>query len=149
MDARPPWEMALAGNNWKLLWLTEPAAKRWLEKGLTQSGRAMEGILQMARIHRFPLLLVVYPYPVMMAHGRMDNEHTQFWKKFAAENGVSLLDLSPRFVEVGLSPQATYAKYFIPGDFHWNNGGNRLVASELTPLIREKIESAKPSLSPK
>jgi hypothetical protein len=48
-----------------------------------------------------------------------------------------LADLSFEFVEKGAKPEETYNKYFIPGDFHWNDGGNRLVAKALVPLIVE------------
>lgn len=142
-ETRTPWEMAQAGNSWKLTWLAKPEAKSWLEKGLVQSGRAIERILEMGREHGFPVILVVYPYPVMMAEGRLQNEHTRFWKDFADRNHVALVDLARHFVEQGVSPAGTYAKYFIPGDFHWNNEGNQRVAGCLAPEISQKIESAK------
>ena len=81
------WEKGQRGNNWKLTWLDQPESRKWLEEGLQQSGQAVLRILQMGQAENFRVLLVVYPYPVMMARGRMDNEHTQFWKKFAAEIG--------------------------------------------------------------
>ena len=131
------WEMAQEGNSWKLQWLQKPEAKTWLRDGLVQEGQAVERILQMGKEHNFPVLLVVYPYPVMMAHSWLDNEHTRFWREFASKNGVTLADLSFEFVEKGAKPEETYNKYFIPGDFHWNDGGNRLVAKALVPLIVE------------
>ena len=59
-----------------------------------QEGQAVERILLMGKEHDFPVLLVVYPYPVMMAHSWFENEHTRFWKEFAAKNGVDLANLS-------------------------------------------------------
>jgi lysophospholipase L1-like esterase len=79
----------------------------------------------------------------MMAEGSLDNEHTRFWKTFAQNEAVPLIDLSPAFVEPGISPEETYAKYFISGDFHWNDEGNQRVAGCLAPEISQKIESAK------
>lgn len=141
-ETRTPWEMAQAGNSWKLTWLSKSEAKSWLDKGLAQSGRAIERILEMGREHRFPVILVVYPYPVMMAEGRLQNEQTNFWRNFSEKNPVTLVDLSPQFVEEGVAPQQTYGKYFIPGDFHWNDNGNQLVARTLAPKIIEKMNSA-------
>jgi len=136
------WEMGQEGNNWKLQWLEKPEAKNWLRDGLAQESQAVGRILQMGKEHGFPVLLVVYPYPVMMAHSWFDNEHTKFWKEFALKNGVPLVDLSSEFVEKGAEPEKTYKKYFIPGDFHWNDGGNNLVANALLPWIMEKMTSA-------
>jgi len=141
-ETRSAWEMAQEGNNWKLLWLKEPEAKIWMTEGLRQSQKAIEGILEMGRTKSFQVILVVYPYPVMMAQGGLDNEHTGFWRKFSEANGVFLVDLSPRFVEAGVSPEVTYGKNFIPGDFHWNEEGNRRVAEHLTPILLEKMKSA-------
>jgi lysophospholipase L1-like esterase len=140
-QALSDWEMAQEGNNWKLQWLQKPEAKTWLRSGLVQEGQAVERILQMGKEYNFPVLLVVYPYPVMMAHSWLDNEHTRYWKKVALKNGVALADLSSEFVEKGAEPKETYKKYFIPGDFHWNNEGNNLVARALVPRIMEKLAS--------
>jgi lysophospholipase L1-like esterase len=135
------WEMAQEGNSWKLQWLQKPEAKTWLRDGSVQEGQAVERILQMGKEYNFPVLLVVYPYPVMMANSWLDNEHTRFWREFASKNGVALADLSSEFVEKGAKPEETYKKYFIPGDFHWNDGGNRLVAKALLPRIEEIMTS--------
>jgi len=135
------WEMAQEGNSWKLQWLQKPEAKIWLRDGLMQEGQAVERILQMGKEHNFPTLLVVYPYPVMMAHSWLDNEHTRFWREFALKNGIALADLSSEFVGKGAKPEETYNKYFIPGDFHWNDRGNHLVAKALVPLIVKKMTS--------
>jgi hypothetical protein len=136
------WELAQQGNNWKLQWLQKPEALVWLRDGLEQEGRAVQGILQMGKKHGFPVLLVVYPYPVMMARSQLENEHTKFWKEFAERNGTNLVDLASQFVEKETPPEETYRKYFIFGDIHWNDAGNRLVAKALLPPIIEKMASA-------
>lgn len=121
--------------------MQKPEAKNWLRDGLAQEGQAVGRILQMGKEHGFSVLLVIYPYPVMMAHSWLDNEHTKFWKEFASKNSVALVDLSSEFVEKRAKPEETYKKYFIPGDFHWNNEGNNLVAKALVSRIMEKITS--------
>jgi hypothetical protein len=54
---------------------------------------------------------------------------------------MPLVDLSSEFAERGTAPEETYRKHFIPGDFHWNNEGNNLVAKALVSRIMEKITS--------
>lgn len=136
------WELAQQGNNWKLQWLQKPEALVWLREGLQQEGRAVQGILQMGRQHRFPVLLVTYPYPVMMANRQLENEHTKFWREFAEQNRVTVVDLAGQFVEKDTPPEKTYGKYFIPGDFHWKDEGNRKVAEILAPQVLGKMTSA-------
>ena len=106
-----------------------------------QEGQAVERILKMGRKHGFCVLLVTYPYPIMMAHDWLENEHTRYWKEFARKNSVALADVSSGFAEKGARPEETYRKYFISGDFHWNNEGNKLVAKALVPRIMEKLAS--------
>ena len=136
------WEMAQEGNSWKLQWLQKHGAKTWLRDGLRQEGQAVDRILKMGREHDFCVLLVTYPYPIMMAHGWLENEHTSYWKDFARKNNVALADVSSEFAEKDTRPEETYRKYFIPGDFHWNDEGNRLVAKALAPRIMEIMGSA-------
>jgi hypothetical protein len=140
-QALSDWEVVQEGNIWKLQWLQKPEAKTWLRDGLMQEGQAVERILKMGREHDFCVLLVTYPYPIMMAHGWLVNEHTSYWKEFAWKNSVALADVSSDFAEKGTRPEETYRKYFIPGDFHWNNEGNNLVAKALVPRIMEKLAS--------
>jgi hypothetical protein len=45
-------------------------------------------------------------------------------------------------VEKDTPPEETYGKYFIPGDFHWSDGGNRKVAKILAPQVLGKMTSA-------
>ena len=111
------WEMAQEGNSWKLQWLQKPEAKTWLRDGSVQEGQAVERILQMGKEYNFPVLLVVYPYPVMMAHSWLDNEHIRFWREFASKNGVALADLSSEFVEKGQSQKRLITSILSPGIF--------------------------------
>jgi len=135
------WEMAQEGNIWKLQWLRKLELETRGRDGLIQEGQAVERILKMGREYGFRVLLVTYPYPIMMADGWLENEHTKYWKEFASKNKVALADVSSEFAEKGTAPEETYRKYFIPGDFHWNNEGNSLVAKALVPKIMGKIAS--------
>jgi hypothetical protein len=70
-----------------------------------QEGQAVERILKMGREHDFCVLLVTYPYPIMMAHGWLVNEHTSYWKEFAWKNSVALADVSSDFAKRAHGPK--------------------------------------------
>ena len=124
---------ASRGNRWKVAWLDHPDETPWLREGLEQSARAVARIEELARTEGFPILIVVYPYPKMMAENKMRNDYTLFWQKFAKERRIPFLDLSPLFEDPGKSPAQVYAENFILGDFHWNARGSARVAEALLP----------------
>jgi len=130
---------ASRGNEWKVAWLDNPEETPWFREGLEQSTRAVARIEELARTEGFPILIVVYPYPKMMAENKMRNDYTLFWQKFAEERRIPFLDLSPLFEDPGKSPAQVYAENFIPGDFHWNARGSARVAEALLPWIRENL----------
>ena len=83
----------------------------------------------------FNLVMVIYPYPKMVAEGKMENPYVDFWSQFARENQLPLIDLSPLFATDNEEAEKVYEANFIPGDFHWNARGSSRVAEFLLPWI--------------
>ena len=137
---------AIRGNEWKVAWLDQNGNTPWFREGLEQSARAVRRIQTLAAEKNFGLLIVVYPYPKMMAEKKLTNEYTGFWASFARENRIPFQDLSPLFAEGGKDTAEVYRENFIPGDFHWNRLGSSRVAKALEPRILE-IMSAGQSTS--
>ena len=134
---------ALRGNDWKVAWLEEPEKTPWFREGLAQSARAVQGMQGLAAQQGFHLILVVYPYPKMMAENKLQNEYVDFWNRFGRENNIPVIDLSPLFVLEGQAVDQTYRENFIPGDFHWNARGSARVAEFLLPSIAKHMPARK------
>ena len=130
---------AVRGNEGKVAWLDRPKTTPWFREGLEQSARAVARIQQLAQAEGFPILLVVYPYPKMMAEKKWQNAYTLFWKKFSEERKIPFLDLSPLFAAPERQPEEMYRENFIPGDFHWNAEGSTRVAETLLPWIQKNL----------
>jgi len=131
---------ALLGNDWKVAWVDQPAdLPLWFRQGLEQSARAVEEIQAIAKREGFPVGLVIYPYPKMLALKQTQNAYTDFWTRFALERGLPLLDLTPLFTEEGQTVEEVYRENFIPGDFHWNAEGSDRIAEHLLPWIRKNL----------
>lgn len=125
-----------------MAWLDNPDGTPWFREGLEHSARAVTRIQQMAVEKNFGLLIVVYPYPKMMAQKKLRNDYTLFWEKFSAERRIPFLDLSPLFEEPGKPAKKVYAENFIAGDFHWNARGSTRVAEALLPWIEKNLPPA-------
>jgi lysophospholipase L1-like esterase len=128
-------QQAVRGNEWKVAWLEDPQATPWFTEGLQQSARAVLGMKEIANQHGSALILIIYPYPKMMAEGKMKNPYVDFWSQFARENQLPLIDLSPLFATDNEEAEKVYEANFIPGDFHWNARGSSRVAEFLLPWI--------------
>lgn len=130
---------AVRGNEWKVAWLNQNGNTPWFQEGLEHSARAVRGIRALAAENNFGLLIVVYPYPKMMAEQKLNNDYIKFWTSFSQENRIPLEELSPLFSEKGKSVDDSYRENFIPGDFHWNARGSARVAEHLLPWIRKNM----------
>ena len=130
---------AVRGNEWKVAWLDNPQATPWFREGLEQSARAVRRIQEMAAMHGFPVLIVIYPYPKMIAENKMRNAYTVFWSEFCRESRIPLVDLAPLFAVDDGNSEEVYRKNFIPGDFHWNAHGSARIADALVPLISKNL----------
>ena len=136
-------QQAAKGNQWKVAWLDDEGANPWFRKGLEQSAGAVQRMQAIATRQGFVLLLVVYPYPKMMADGKMKNAYVDFWSHFARENKLPLIDLSPLFATDNEKAEKVYEANFIPGDFHWNARGSSQIAGFLLPPIQKNLSSAR------
>lgn len=134
---------AVRGNNWKVAWLNQDGNTPWFQEGLEQSARAVRGIRALATENKFRLLIVVYPYPKMIAEQKLSNDYIDFWTSFSQENRIPFKDLSPLFLEEGKSVDDVYRENFIPGDFHWNQAGSTRIAKHLVPWILKNLPDRK------
>ena len=74
--------------------------------------------------------LVVYPWPDQIYRHDLPSRQETIWRAWADAHQVPFLDLFPDFIG-GEPARAILAKYFIPGDVHWNEAGHRLVANRV------------------
>jgi len=130
---------AARGNMWKVAWLDDPEATPWFREGLERSAEAVLRMKEIATQHGFSLIIVVYPYPKMMAENKLQNEYTEFWKHFCQVNGLPLVNLTPLFTGQDQPVERTYLENFIPGDFHWNATGSARIAEFLLPWTLKNL----------
>jgi hypothetical protein len=121
----------------RFLWPNKPSAwEEWGKEGLSLCERYMTELQDLCARHGIRMTIVIYPSPYQLTANNLDGIPVNFWKKFAHEHRTGFLNLFPAFIGSD-PPQSVYAEYFIKGDIHWNEAGNRHVAAAVLKFIRE------------
>jgi hypothetical protein len=77
--------------------------------------------------------LVVYPWPDNVKAHDKDSIQVTYWRTWSDKNGVRFVDgFAPFFREPA---ETVMNKYFIGGDVHFTDAGNRLVYEEVRKAI--------------
>ncbi len=121
----------------RFLWPNKQSAlNEWGREGLSLCAQYMTELQKLCVRHGIRLTVVIYPSPYQLTRGNLDGVPVTFWRAFAESRGIGFLDLFPLFAGID-PPETVYGKYFIQGDGHWNEAGNRLVAEAVIRRIRE------------
>ena len=96
----------------------------------------MTEVQKLCAQHGIRLTIVIYPSPYQLTSGNLAGIPVTFWRAFAEEHRIGFLNLFPAFIG-SEPPEIVYPKYFIKGDIHWNEAGNRHVAEAVLQHIRE------------
>ena len=119
-------------TNYELLsWPERPDRHReMIEQGERRILGSLDAILALSRQHGFALTVVSYPWPDQVLQPDPQTPAKRNWQNWCEANGVPYLSLFEIFWNAG-SPKEVVARYYIPGDMHWNEAGHALVAREL------------------
>jgi len=121
----------------RFLWPNKQSAlDEWGREGLSLCERYMTEVQKLCAQHGIRLTIVVYPSPYQLTGSNLAGIPVTFWRAFAEEHRIGFLNLFPTFIG-SEPPETVYAKYFIKGDGHWNEAGNRHVAEAVLKHIRE------------
>jgi hypothetical protein len=121
----------------RFLWPNKPSAlEEWGREGLSLCERYMTEVQKLCAQHGIRLTIVIYPSPYQLIDSNLTGIQVTFWRAFAEKRRIDFLNLFPVFIG-SEPPETVYAKYFIKGDIHWNEAGNRLVADAVVKHIRE------------
>lgn len=129
------WALADApvtrGQRREALWtVDERAMDEYGREGLEKARANMDALQELLSRHGIGLTVAVYPWPDQVLLGARESRQQSYWRAWAAERGVTMLDYFPAFAS-GDDPKATVRRYFIPGDIHWNAAGHRIIADTL------------------
>jgi lysophospholipase L1-like esterase len=120
----------------RFLWPNKQSAlDEWGREGLSLCKQYMTEVQKLCDQNNIRLTIVVYPSPYQLTGPNLNGIQVTYWRTFAEERHIDFLNLFPVFIG-SEPPETVYARYFIKGDIHWNEAGNRLVAEAVLKHIR-------------
>ena len=111
-------------------WAFDPALlEKWGRRGLEVAGGNLDKVVALCRDWKCGVTLVVYPWPDNVAAGDRDSLQVRHWRDWAAARGVRFVDGFAAFFRE--PADVAIARYFISGDVHFTEAGNRLLYEEV------------------
>lgn len=124
-------QRTFAVNLPRSLWtIKEEAYRDYAAPGLQKMELYMNKLEELLKEHNIKLTVAVYPWPDQIINGDLCSSHVVFWQEWCAKKKVKFIDYFPYFV-TGKTKKERFdvlRRYFIDGDVHWNEEGNRLIA---------------------
>ena len=93
----------------------------------------MQALVNIAKQNGIEVLVAVYPWPGQVKHDVENSAHVQYWQQFSTENDLKFINLFPVFFNKVKETNANKVieNYYIVGDVHFNEAGNRLISDAL------------------
>ena len=107
---------------------------KWGKEGLDLAKTNMQLLVDLCQQHKIKITIIIYPWPMHISKGLINDVQVAFWKKFCEKNKVRFIDLYPAFIN-NTQRENILKSYFIPGDVHWNQEGHKYIAQLIKPYI--------------
>jgi lysophospholipase L1-like esterase len=121
-----------AESSWTFSGSTTSYPPLGLEGGIARALKNMQALADLLAEHGIPMTIVVYPWPVQLAHDDRDSRHAAIWRKFCVKNCKAFINLFPAFFAAKDAHADWYELFFINGDVHFSAKGHALVFRELS-----------------
>ena len=101
------------------------------KKGLEKSEEKLDKLINLLKNNFIDIHFVLYPHPSQIFYE--DKYHEPYWKKWARENNLDLINLYKNFNSI--KNIKLILDTFIFGDLHWNKFGTKIVFENLIKNI--------------
>jgi hypothetical protein len=131
---KSPFSTAGSYGRERASWSIDPEVmEAWGRRGLELADGNMDKIATLCREWKCALTVVVYPWPDNVKAGDRNSIQVTHWRQWADSHGARFIDgFAPFFREP--ADQAV-ARYFIRGDVHFSELGNRLLFDEIRNTV--------------
>jgi lysophospholipase L1-like esterase len=115
--------------NWTL---NDSIYQKWGIKGVALAQENMKKLVVLCNQKQIKLTIAIYPWNQQVKQRDINSKQVQIWTQFAAQNQLQLINFFPHFINAESADYETfYKKYYITGDVHWNEAGNKFFADAL------------------
>ncbi len=108
--------------------------------GIERAVASMERLKKLLDSHKISMSVFVYPWPSQLIFDKPDHRGVTLWREFCERNHCThFIDANSYFYDqvTALGLENTINKYYIRGDFHFNEDGNEalynIIKKALTP----------------
>jgi hypothetical protein len=112
----------------KAYWYSDSNFGKWGFDGSSLAKFYMDKLVKLCMANDVELAIAVYPWPQQIKENIVESKHVLFWKEFAKEHKVKFINFFPSFMNA--NPDKVVDLFYIPGDLHFNEAGNLLIAQE-------------------
>jgi lysophospholipase L1-like esterase len=113
-----------------------------VEGGIAKAVHAMDELAGILRARGISFSVGVYPWPDQIEFGVVESRQVLIWRHWCERNGcVKFIDHFPDFFAAKYSSDWR-EKFYMDGDVHFNEAGNRLIAAKLIATMSD-VFSAK------
>lgn len=112
----------------------EEVFEKWGQQGLSSCEGNMDKLYRLCKDNNVKITIAVYPWPEQILNRDLQSRQVTFWKEFSEKRDINFINYFPGFIDT-VESQAVVDRYFIKGDVHWNENGNRLIADTLLARI--------------
>jgi lysophospholipase L1-like esterase len=123
--------------------LTEGYGDLGVEGGVQKAVHAMDQLAEILRTRGIAFSVAVYPWPDQVEFDVAESRQVLIWRDWCARNGCAkFIDHFPDFL--ALKHSADWReKFYMHGDVHFNEAGNRLIAEKLIATMNEVFAANK------
>jgi len=120
-----------------------------VEGGIAKEKAKMNLLWQELQKRNIPISVVVYPYPAQLVHDSAESRQVHIWRDWCEGKCKQFISVFPAFFAVKAQcpwrqPGCWYQKLFIFGDYHYNVGGNALVADAVIKSLTKEPPVKRP-----
>src|SRR5271157_1575018 len=120
-----------------------------VEGGIAKEEAKMTLLWQELKRRNIPISVVVYPYPAQLVHDSAESRQVHIWRDWCEGKCKQFISVFPAFFAVKAQcpwrqPGCWYQKLFIFGDYHYNVGGNALVADAVIKSLTKEPPVKRP-----
>ena len=100
--------------------------------------QTMNKLYDLLKQENILLSIVIYPWPQQLENDKENSKHVQMWKEFCENKCTNFINLFPVFFKEKETNGflETYKKYYWWNDMHFNVEGNKVVAREISKILK-------------
>lgn len=106
--------------------------------GINEAITAMTKLSVLLKSHQVQFSVGVYPWPDQITSDTVNSQQVKIWQEWCKKSGCyKFINHFPDFFALKSDGQPWPKDHFLPGDAHFNEKGNQLIADKIIDTFSE------------